>query len=116
MKLTILGCFSASPRKNSFPTSQVLDIKGNKILIDCGEGTQIQLRRYGFKLSAIALPSLRNSGENIIFVELYFFCIFFVKPNGTVDLITTVALEFVAKISEITFSTDFVLNLFVFSS
>tara|TARA_B100001057_G_scaffold164504_1_gene165044 strand:- start:2313 stop:3221 length:909 start_codon:yes stop_codon:yes gene_type:complete len=53
MKLTILGCFSASPRKNSFPTSQVLDIKGNKILIDCGEGTQIQLRRYGFKLSAI---------------------------------------------------------------
>ncbi len=53
MKLTILGCFSATPSKNSFPSSQVLDIKGNKILIDCGEGTQIQLRRYGIKFSEI---------------------------------------------------------------
>ena len=53
MKLKILGCFSASPSKNSFPSSQILDIKGNKILIDCGEGTQIQLRRYGIKFSEI---------------------------------------------------------------
>ena len=53
MKLKILGCYSASPSKNSFPSSQILDIKGNKILIDCGEGTQIQLRRYGIKFSEI---------------------------------------------------------------
>ena len=53
MKLTILGCFSASPSKNSFPSGQILEIGGNNFLIDCGEGTQIQLRRCGIKLNSI---------------------------------------------------------------
>ena len=53
MKLTILGCFSASPSKNSFPSAQILQIGGNNILIDCGEGTQIQLRSCGIKLNSI---------------------------------------------------------------
>ena len=53
MKLKILGCYSASPRKNSFPSSQILNINGNNLLIDCGEGTQIQIRRYGVKFSSI---------------------------------------------------------------
>ena len=53
MKLKILGCYSASPRKNSFPSSQILNIKGNNLLIDCGEGTQIQIRRCGVKFSSI---------------------------------------------------------------
>lgn len=45
MKLTILGCHSATPHENKNPTAQVLDIKGHRFLIDCGEGTQVQLRK-----------------------------------------------------------------------
>ncbi|WP_457616194.1 ribonuclease Z [Lutibacter sp.] len=53
LKLTILGCHSASPRVNSHPTAQVLQIKNHSFLIDCGEGTQVQLRKYGVKFSKI---------------------------------------------------------------
>lgn len=53
MKLTILGCHSATPRANHNPTSQVLEVKGHMFLIDCGEGTQIQLRRNKIKFSRI---------------------------------------------------------------
>ncbi len=53
LKLTILGCYSATPRTFTNPTSQVLEIKGHLFLIDCGEGTQVQLRRYKVKFSRI---------------------------------------------------------------
>lgn len=53
MQLTILGCHSATPRINAYPTSQVLNIKNHLFLIDCGEGTQMQLRRYGISFARI---------------------------------------------------------------
>ena len=53
LKLTILGCHSASPRVNSHPTSQFLEIKNHNFLIDCGEGTQVQLRKYKIKFAKI---------------------------------------------------------------
>ncbi len=53
MELTILGCYSATPRINTNPTSQVLNIKNHLFLIDCGEGTQVQLRKYKVKFSRI---------------------------------------------------------------
>ncbi len=53
MELTILGCYSATPRVNTSPTAQVLTIKNHLFLIDCGEGTQVQLRRYKVKFSRI---------------------------------------------------------------
>ena len=53
MKLTILGCYSASPRNNFLTTSQILEIGGDLILIDCGEGTQMQLRKMKIKFSRI---------------------------------------------------------------
>jgi len=53
MKLTILGCHSATPRTNTNPTAQVLEIKNNMFLIDCGEGTQVELRRNKIKFSRI---------------------------------------------------------------
>ena len=37
MKLTILGCYSATPRVDTNPTAQVLDIRNHLFLIDCGE-------------------------------------------------------------------------------
>ncbi len=54
MKLTILGCYSATPRALTNPTSQVLEIKGKMFLIDCGEGTQVQLRKQKIKFSRIS--------------------------------------------------------------
>ena len=53
MKLNILGCYSATPRKNANPTSQVLEIRNHLFLIDCGEGTQVQLRLNKIKFSRI---------------------------------------------------------------
>ncbi|MDO6737869.1 ribonuclease Z [Wenyingzhuangia sp. 2_MG-2023] len=45
IQLTILGCHSASPRTNAYPTAQYLKINERHILIDCGEGTQVLLRQ-----------------------------------------------------------------------
>jgi ribonuclease Z len=53
LKLTILGCYAATPRTLTNPTSQVLDIKNRLFLIDCGEGTQVQLRKNKIKFSKI---------------------------------------------------------------
>ena len=53
MQLTILGCYAATPRSITNPTSQVLEIKNRMFLIDCGEGTQVQLRKNKIKFSKI---------------------------------------------------------------
>ncbi|HIE44623.1 MAG TPA: MBL fold metallo-hydrolase, partial [Flavobacteriaceae bacterium] len=54
MNLTILGCHSATPRTDSHTTSQFLEINNRNFLIDCGEGTQVQLRKYKVKFSKIS--------------------------------------------------------------
>ena len=38
MKVSILGCYSATPRTITNPTAQVLEINNQMYLIDCGEG------------------------------------------------------------------------------
>lgn len=53
MKLRILGCYSATPRVNTNPTAQVLEINNHMFLIDCGEGTQVQLRKHKVKFNRI---------------------------------------------------------------
>lgn len=53
MKLQILGCYAATPRTITNPTSQVLEMKNHLFLIDCGEGTQVQLRKHKIKFSRI---------------------------------------------------------------
>ena len=53
MKIKILGCYAATPRTLTNPTSQVLEIKNHMFLIDCGEGTQVQLRKHKIKFSRI---------------------------------------------------------------
>lgn len=53
MKVHILGCYAATPRSFSNPTSQVLEIGNEIFLIDCAEGTQVQLRKNKIKFSKI---------------------------------------------------------------
>lgn len=51
--VTILGNNSAVPAFDRHPTSQVITLDGNNYLIDCGEGTQIQLINYKIRRSKI---------------------------------------------------------------
>lgn len=53
MKLHILGCYAATPRTITNPTAQVLEMQNHLFLIDCGEGTQVQLRKQKIKFSKI---------------------------------------------------------------
>jgi len=52
-EVTILGSSSATPVYNRNPTAQLLNCNEKFYLIDCGEGTQQQLIRYGIKASKI---------------------------------------------------------------
>lgn len=54
IKLCILGYHSATPRTFAHPTSQFLTINKEHFLIDCGEGTQVQLRKHKIKFSKIS--------------------------------------------------------------
>lgn len=53
MKLHILGCYAATPSLMGNPTAQILEIRDHLFLIDCGEGTQVQLRKHKIKFSRI---------------------------------------------------------------
>lgn len=51
--LTVLGSNSALPTIESFSTAHLLNASERFFLIDCGEGTQMQLRRFRIKFSKI---------------------------------------------------------------
>ncbi|MCH7535267.1 MAG: ribonuclease Z [Bacteroidetes bacterium] len=51
--VTILGSSSATPTSRRNPSAQVLNMDGKLFLIDCGEGTQIQLRRFRIRFQRI---------------------------------------------------------------
>lgn len=54
LSVTILGNNSAVPAFNRHPTSQVVNHDGTNYLVDCGEGTQIQMIRYKVRRSKIS--------------------------------------------------------------
>ena len=53
MKLTILGSSSALPTSERYPSAHVLNVHERLYLIDCGEGTQLQLRRNRIRFTKI---------------------------------------------------------------
>ena len=52
-KLTVLGSGSAIPSIHRGPSSHVLTVNGKLYLIDCGEGTQLRLRKARIKMQSI---------------------------------------------------------------
>lgn len=52
-QLNILGCGSATCTTQHLQSSQVLDIRDNLFMIDCGEGTQLQMRRMHLKFARL---------------------------------------------------------------
>ena len=53
MHLHILGCYAATPTAFTNPTAQVLEIRNQIFLIDCGEATQVALRQKKIRFSRI---------------------------------------------------------------
>ena len=53
MKLTILGSSSALPTSERYPSAHVLNVHERLFLIDCGEGTQMQMRRNKIRFAKI---------------------------------------------------------------
>jgi len=53
MKLTILGSSSALPASGRYPSAHVLTAHERLFLIDCGEGTQMQLRKTRIRFAKI---------------------------------------------------------------
>lgn len=52
-RIHILGCGSALPTLKHNPSAQVVEVRGKLFMIDCGEGTQLQLRRSRLGFSRI---------------------------------------------------------------
>ena len=53
LELNILGCGSAKPSLRHLPSCQVLNVRDNLMMIDCGEGTQLEMCRRRLKLSRL---------------------------------------------------------------
>jgi ribonuclease Z len=51
--VTILGSSSALPTSTRYPTAHLLNANERFFLIDCGEGTQMQLRKFKIRFSKI---------------------------------------------------------------
>ncbi len=52
-QVTILGCGSAIPTTMHNPPSQLVDLNEKLFMIDCGEGTQLQMRRFKTRMSKL---------------------------------------------------------------
>lgn len=52
-EVTILGCGSATPTSYRNPSAQVVQVQDRSILIDCGEGTQVQIRKNKIRMQKI---------------------------------------------------------------
>ncbi len=50
-EVNILGCGSALPTTRLNPTSQIINFRDNLFMIDCGEGTQLQMRHLQLKFN-----------------------------------------------------------------
>lgn len=52
--ITILGCGSATPTTRHYPSAQAVCYRNRLMLVDCGEGTQLQMRRYGLSFAKVS--------------------------------------------------------------
>lgn len=51
--ITILGCGSAMPSTLHHPPSQLIDLNDKLFMIDCGEGTQLQMRKFKTRMGKL---------------------------------------------------------------
>lgn len=53
-RINILGCGSATPSARHNPSCQVVDFRDRLMMIDCGEGAQVQMRRMKLKFQRLS--------------------------------------------------------------
>ncbi len=53
LELNILGCGSAKPTTRHLPSCQVLNVRDNLLMLDCGEGAQVAMARQRLKFSRL---------------------------------------------------------------
>ncbi|MBP5771537.1 MAG: ribonuclease Z [Bacteroidaceae bacterium] len=66
-EIQILGCGSALPTRKHFPTCQVVNLRDKLILIDCGEGAQLQWRYTGLNWQRITHILLSHAHGDHVF-------------------------------------------------
>lgn len=65
--LALLGCGGGMPMPNRFLSSLLINYRGRKILIDCGEGTQVSMRMLGWGFKSIDIIAITHGhGDHIV--------------------------------------------------
>lgn len=65
--LSLLGCGGGMPIPERFLSSLLVNYKGRKILIDCGEGTQVSMRMLGWGFKSIDVICITHGhGDHIV--------------------------------------------------
>lgn len=65
--ISLLGCGGGMPMPNRNLSSIFINCKGRKILVDCGEGTQVAIRKMGLGFKAIDLILITHChGDHIV--------------------------------------------------
>lgn len=65
--ISLLGCGGGMPMPNRNLSSLFINYRGRKILIDCGEGTQVAIRRMGLGFKSIDLIFITHfHGDHIV--------------------------------------------------
>ena len=67
VNLTLLGCGGNVPLPNRFLSSLFMNFNGRKILVDCGEGTQVSMKMKGCGFKDIDLICITHTlGDHIL--------------------------------------------------
>lgn len=83
--LKILGSGSAMPTLFRQPSAQVLTLRNKELLIDCGEGTQLQLRKYKARFSKINHIFISHAhGDHCLGLPGFLSTLSMLGHNGTI--------------------------------
>ena len=67
LNLTLLGCGGGMPMPDRFLSSLLINYHGRKILIDCGEGTQVAMRKFNAGFKSIDVICITHThGDHIV--------------------------------------------------
>lgn len=65
--IALLGCGGGMPMPYRFLSSLLINYRGRKILIDCGEGTQVSMRMVGWGFKSIDIICITHAhGDHIV--------------------------------------------------
>ena len=67
VELALLGCGGGMPIPERYLSSLLINYKGRKVLIDCGEGTQVSMKILGWGFKSIDVICITHGhGDHIV--------------------------------------------------